>query len=658
MKKINKFFASKKQEVFKMKKTFFVVLLTAIVLSFSVFALDLNVNPNPVPISGSHGSSAQGTITISNSNLIENFTSVTLHSLNSSLTFTTTAFQLNAGQNRQIQFSVAIPRFALGDYSYLFTVNGTKSNGENESINSQVNLNVVSSPSLTLSQPATLSRAANTTGITVTNTGNSVLNNLNINYTTTDLKDDSGEIKLTFNPSSILSLSPNQAVTLNVTALIPDGLNSRDFSSTIKVFNELVNVTTTLIVSQTFCEFGDIGSGLEIRSLNDEQLDNEDEWEWRLQDNIEITVKVKNNANEDLDAILEYRLFDTVDNNFIDIDEKDIDFSINEDDTEEVTIKFQVPASELDFDSASRDFKFFVKVYEDGEEDTRCKSDFENVKIKKESRDVVLDNIDASSTALCGEDLELTAKVVNVGRNDEDRARVLLYNKELGLDLAKEIKNLDVGDSARLSFNFKVPQNIAAKSYVLNLKTEFDYDDNEEAYDEESKVFTRTLSVEGGSCQVSGTNLAVAITPSLETAEEDVAAGKEVTIKARVNNIGDKTATFTIGLEGNGDFSATKSITPQTLTLDAGKSGDVTIILKLDDDAEGEQEFSITASSDGKVIKSQSASLIIAEIQPGGGAFLGGVIGSLGKNSFIWVIVGINVLLIVIIIIVAVKMSR
>ena len=67
------------------------------------------------------------------------------------------------------------------------------------------------------------------------------------------------------------------------------------------------------------------------------------------------------------------------------------------------------------------------------------------------------------------------------------------------------------------------------------------------------------------------------ITAILETADSDVKAGKEITIKATIKNTGNETTTYTFGLEGNELFSTLKSITPSSLTLTAGQSQDVSI---------------------------------------------------------------------------------
>ncbi len=644
-----------------------ILVVAVLFLSVSVSADDLTIG-GTTSVTTVHGATATASLTISNTNTTENFKTVTLQSSN--ITFSTTSFGLNASQSKSITYSIAVPLYqAPGAYSYPFTVNGTKENGQNSSVSGTIQVNVNSSATLSVTQaPSTLTKSNNKTSFTVKNTGNVQLTSLIFSFNANNLKDDLRQITLTFSPNSILLINPGASETVNITATIPENLDPKDYTTTLVVnassLVSTVSVSTPLTVSQSFCKFGNVGTGLVITKVEDEEVENEDAWEWKPLNDIEITVKVDNNLDEDVDAVLEYGLYDPDEKEFVDLDEEEIDFSIEEDEDEEVTIKFEVPA-DLDFDSSEHNFRFYVKVYEEGNEDKLCtdKIDgeiFKDVEIKKESRDVVVNDVSLPESALCGESLEYDATVFNTGRNEEDRVKIRLYNKELGVDLEKEIKNLDVGDDEEFSFSFTIPQNVAEKTYKLDATTFFDYDDDDNAYDETSdETFDSFLKVEGN-C-VKAVTKSARISASLETPEEDVVAGNEVRIKSTITNTGSDTVTYVVGVSRNEDFSSVESITPTSVTLKAGESRDVILTLMLDEDAEGDYTFTIKASFDN-LSEERQVSLSVApaeEERPGAGFPLTGrITESFQTNAFIWVIVAVNIILIIIIIIVAVRMSR
>ena len=79
--------------------------------------------------------------------------------------------------------------------------------------------------------------------------------------------------------------------------------------------------------------------------------------------------------------------------------------------------------------------------------------------------------------ATCGDTVDLSFDVVNVGDEDiEDRFRVNLESTELGISTTQDIrKDLDEGDTERVSFVFSIPQDIENKPYNLKITTEHEY---------------------------------------------------------------------------------------------------------------------------------------------------------------------------------------
>jgi hypothetical protein len=461
------------------------------------------------------------------------------------------------------------------------------------------------------------------------------------------------------------TLTPSNTTNVMITAgTMPTDLKLGSFSGNIQVTaTNPLNTTqtdsknTSLNFINSFCTNGDLGSGVEITKLTDEQLDNENEWEWAPLDNVEITVKVKNNAGDDLDFVVEYGLYDASTNDYVDLNEDTIDLSVDDGKSEETTIKFEVPA---DIDS-NDDYRFYVKAYEDGEEETRCVSQregkfFEDIDIKKKSREVVLTKIVVPDSVSCSDAVDYKARVYNIGNKDEDQVKVTLTNKELGINMQKEIKNIDSGDYEDVTFSFVIPQNATEKTYKLVALTEYNYDDNDEVYDDSSDdTFDTDLKIEGG-CKAAVTPTVkddVRITASQET--ESALAGKEVVIRATLTNTGDKTQTYNLLLSGIDSFATLEKIEPSTLTIDSGKSADALVYLMAKSDAAGDYTFSIK-SIFGSKTKDQPVSISFPA--KGGSSITGlSIVDSIKNNWLITVIVLVNIVLIILIIVVAVRIS-
>ncbi|MBI2630310.1 putative S-layer protein [Candidatus Pacearchaeota archaeon] len=626
-------------------------LLTIILTLTLVSAADLTVTGS-LAINANHGTTATGSLVVTDSSAL-NFTTVSLGGNN--ITFSPSTFSsLNVGATRTIAYSVSIPLYTpAGTYAYSFTINGTKSDGAFVTYSNIIYITVASSPSLSLTAPVSLTKTSNKTSITLANNGNTALSGLTISYSPA-INDSRRTATIAFSPSTISLLNAGESQIINITASVPDNFNLGDYTTTITAGNSQTSATTTLTLSQGFCLKGNVGSGLDIRNVDDKQLDNTDEWEWYPEQNIEIDVRVRNNAGEDLDGVLEYGLYDPANNDFVDLDEDTIDFSIDDGKSEDITIKLKIP-SDIDSEVASKNFRLYIKVYEDGDEDTRCadiqdNSLYQTVEVKKNKRDLTISDVTFPTSALCGDSLSFRSVLYNIGRSDEDKVKVVAYNRDLGINATKEFSNFDIGDSASLNFDFTVPGNITEKQYTLNFRTYYDYDSDDETYSaSETKDFI--LSVSGG-CQSSSTSSAT-ILPVLVSAESEIKAGNEIIIKATIKNTGASRTNYLVSVQGNEAFSSVQSINPSLLTLDGGVSGDSLVTLKLNSDAAGEQQFNIKLSFNGKEI-SQPVSISVAD-----SGFSFGNFGDTIKNNWIVVfIVLINIILIVAIIIVIVRMAR
>jgi len=537
----------------------------------------------------------------------------------------------------------------------------------------------------TITQPNSLTKSVNETSFSIIANSNVTMNIPRF----TDLTDGDGHTIIltqsvsgatpTGNPNEY-NITAGDTATITISHSLTDSekedLALGTFSNSILVSDGAENETITLNFISGFCENGELKGQitegeryLEIISIKDKSSSTD--WEWKPRDDVDIDVKVKfrSDDNDDsIDGIIKIGLYDTETNEFIDLDdEDDLEREISLDEGESTTERFTItiPVEDI-YDSSSR-YKLYVKAYEDGEEDTLCTdhedSDyFQDIKIEKNSYDVILDNIDLTTPVPCGEEAEVTATLYNIGTHDEDKVIARIYNKELDVDLTSDVYSLDEGDSQKVSFTFRIPEDAEEKIYTLKLWTEFKYKKSSETYREQSDDYTYTLKVEGN-CKAEEIKSAL-ITAELDSETPEAIAGKQVIVKSTIKNTGNTATTYTISVYGNSAWSSLSAIDPQTITLNPGESKDVNIFLDIDKDTEGEKRLYIQLKDtqgniikvklpDGQIADSQGVELVIQK-----GVTQDVIINHLKENWFIYLIALINIILIIAIIAVVKSMVR
>ena len=510
----------------------------------------------------------------------------------------------------------------------------------------------------TASLDGSLTKADNSVNLTVTNpTASTITVNINSIPSITDKKGNS--LAITSNPT-VLTINASQSAIAQISysgdiSKFALGTFSKDITL-VNAANATDNLTKTLSFVSEFCKLGVQGSDLDLSvDINNKGLGQEDT-EWYPLDEIELKVDVENNGNDRIDNIkLKVCLYNPDKEKCI-MDEKDMElsdnnFRINDGDNKVITITFKLDPEAVD-DNVD-DYVLHVKSYSDDlEENASCNENSEDITVIRDKHFIVLTGLELPETAECNSDIELTGDVWNIGEDDETDTYAIVSNKELGINQRVDIGDIDVLSKESVTFPIHIPEKTTEKKYPLKIAI---YDDNDDIFENDNNdqaSYTFMLDVKGN-C-VKEVLKSASILPVLETADEDVKAGNDVAITATIKNTGEELTSYTIGIEGNEAFSSVKSISPLTVSLNAGESKDVLITLKLNDDANGEQTFNIKAIFDSKEVK-QPVSLLIGS----GSSITGSAIGvSIKKNWFIWVIVLINVILIIAIILVAVRMSR
>jgi len=426
--------------------------------------------------------------------------------------------------------------------------------------------------------------------------------------------------------------------TVNVT--INDTLNNINWT--------LYKLQVLAVENAETCKYSDNGN-LDI-SIEDITVDvgYGKDTEWLPLDEIIVEVDVENNGDEKInDIVVEWGLYNEETEDWI-IEEEESDFNLKDGDRETLTLTFTLDDVK-DFED-SGNYVFYVwATGEDTElDENTCVEDSESIEVIIESDFVIISDLTTLETASCGSEVFISGEVWNIGDNDQDDVKIIAYNKELGLNKEITIGSIDAFDNEPLEFTFQLPKNLEEKIYPIKL-TVYDEDNNvyEGDYNDEKSVKDLFLKVEG-SCSVAEASVDAAL-------ESGGQAGKLLVVKATITNTGDKTTTYLLNAAGYGDWASSASLDKTSLTLDAGESEDVLITLNVNNDALGDKLFNLEVLSENELVVSQP---VQTEITKRKGLF--GITGDVisGDNKYLWGIGIINVILIVLIIIIAIRIAR
>ncbi|MCL5018463.1 MAG: putative S-layer protein [Candidatus Pacearchaeota archaeon] len=489
-----------------------------------------------------------------------------------------------------------------------------------------------------------------------------------VNFTFSQVKDYSGT-EITFTPNPLTITADGDVV---ISTTIPSAFDffgdsySTVLTATEKNGADIVGtvVTKDLTFAPTlFCawdgnDYDNLDDDLDV-SIEGISVINGfgDDEEWYPMDEVEVEVEVKNrNSDDNIDNIkIEWGLFNKETGKWtIDvIDENDFDLKDGDSETKILSFKVDDLDENLE-DLGSGDFVFYVRATGDvdnTDNDVACASDSKNVNIVADDNFVIVNNVEITEESVsCGNEIQVTADVLNLGDEEEESVYVIIYNKELGINKKVTLGDIEEFDNTELNAVIAIPENAEEKEYTLELTV---YDEEGDIYENKNDDKSRTtflLTVEG-SCSITPK---ASISATLES--ESALAGKEVTIKAIVTNTGTKTATYSLNAAGFAEWASLASIDKKSLIIDAGKSEEVLITLSINNDASGEQDFSIELVEGNKIL-TQPVKVTVekSSLFPNITGMFSGIA---GDNWYLWGIGALNVLLVLIIIIVAMKVAK
>jgi hypothetical protein len=335
---------------------------------------------------------------------------------------------------------------------------------------------------------------------------------------------------------------------------------------------------------------------------------------WFLLDEIDFEIEIKNYGSEEIEDIeVQWGIYDTsADEWMIELDDEK-DFDLKDGKSNTITGSFTIDNMDLDFDELSDgdNYRFYVIAIGTIDDDTAtetCVSDYKTTEIVIEDDFVVLSEINVQDTATCNEEIQITAKVWNIGEDEQDDVIVKIYNNELGISERIEFSSIDEFDYETLDVLIKIPKDADEKTYLLIFEIyDEDGDIYENDYDDDESRFTTAIKIEGN-CGAA-TDDAI-VTASLTSGGK---AGQPLVITSTITNTGSNAATYTINAANYAFWANSADVSPQTIIVDSGSSKQVIFTFDVKNDASGSNNFEIEVLSENQLVITQPVSVQIEE---------------------------------------------
>ncbi len=374
-----------------------------------------------------------------------------------------------------------------------------------------------------------------------------------------------------------------------------------------------------------------------------------DDEEWFIFDEIEVTIDVENDfANDDIDKLeIRWGLYDSDGSGSWYIDDEENDFTLKDgkDKTLTITFKLDEDIDELE----DGDWTFYAwaigKLDDDDKTKIHAEIESQSIDIVDEDDFVVLDDISFTSVVSCGEEVQITGDVWNIGSDDQEDVFVKIYNNQLGINEWIDIGEVDSYEDESFSVNIKIPSNVEAKTYYIDFIVFDDDEIYENEFDDDLSQEVGEITLEG-SC--SGADESQVVVDA--TLESEAKAGQELVVRATITNTGNALETYTISAVDYETWAAGYILDQDVLVISGGESQEVVFTFDVNSGVEGDKTFNIQVTSDGDIVEKQP---VVATIKPAGS-----LSDLFGDNWYLWAIGALNIVLVVVIIIVAVRVAR
>jgi len=388
---------------------------------------------------------------------------------------------------------------------------------------------------------------------------------------------------------------------------------------------------------------------------------------WFPFETIHADIQVKNYGNYDVDTVeVLWGVYDVDTQQWVIEPDTFNDFRLKHGDTETVSVDFNIDDN-VDVDLTDINDGDTLRFYatatgqvddqdsvSDGQDFCTYKNDDSEMIIERDF--VILTNIQIPQTVQCGETLDVTATAWNVGDRDQNDVSVELFDKEnlLGINQVISVGDIDAFDSQSISFSYKIPASSQEKNYRLEMDMLDEdgsiYQDN---FNDDYSKFIVPFAV-SGKCVPDVASITPSITANLVS---EAKAGQDVLINLVITNPSDESVTYFANILGYSEWASSAVLDSPTFTLGPGETRNLLATVSTNDDVYGVKTFNLELSANGVSIISQPVSVTLEKAS--GLSGLSGITGfSILENKTAFALGLLNVLLILVIIIVAVKVSR
>jgi len=222
-----------------------------------------------------------------------------------------------------------------------------------------------------------------------------------------------------------------------------------------------------------------------------------DNLEWYLLDEIEMEVEVGNDGNDDLEnVIIAWGLYNNRTGQLIVEEDNEDNFELNDGNDREIIFDFQIYPDDFENSDENSDFIFYIKVYEEGNEDNQCVYESQNIEIILDDNFVVLDKIVVPDSAFPGTNIRVeNALIWNIGDDDQEDVTVAIVSESLGINKVIEIGDIDTLSRKFFNYEITISDQAIPGNHVINFEVLDESGDIYENNNGDEAVFLRTIQI-------------------------------------------------------------------------------------------------------------------------------------------------------------------
>ncbi len=405
------------------------------------------------------------------------------------------------------------------------------------------------------------------------NTGAADLSNFTFLHNIDTSDNDGDKLMLRFSDPGEIKSGNSKDIT--VTAVADDRLDFNDYKGTITASSgsEQATVGATVSVEPDICDFGTAGNDL-VLEIKDP--DNGDDFE--PGEDIKIEASVRNKGSTDIDVKVEAFLFG---------DEEEIKgassqvMNVDDGDEEDFEFTLEIPIDSRRIES-NKDYKLFIKAFDDDGERENCMQDGLDVNIDLENDKLIFDEDETKfepSVVSCGDVATAAIKVINVGDENQEVVYFTLRNAALGISERTNAIDIDDFDSdennaASRRIQFNVPENAKEGAYNFDATA---------YYSGKTTSESLPLTIDACGTGISPMFLDGSSMLELQTSSFTVEPGDSLSIPVAVVNKG-SAGVFSVEVQNFEEFA--EPLNTPLIQLGSNQRRTVFVNLAVNDDAE------------------------------------------------------------------------